>query len=82
MYQFDTDTISALLKRDPPSRLVRRLAEVPPDQQQTSTITVGELVYGAYRSSRPAYFLERLEGVTGNVSHFAAVPGLVVENWL
>lgn len=60
MYLFDTDVVSDLLKRTPSGRLVRRLAEVPRDHQHTSSITVGELVYGAYRTPRPDYFLDRL----------------------
>lgn len=133
MYLFDTDVLSNLLKRDPSPRLLRRLAEVPRAHQHTSAITVGELVYGAFRTSRPEYFVERLEArvwsnvvillfdhaaahvygrvraelerigrpigepdlriaaialanrltiVTGNVRHFAYVPGLAVEDWL
>lgn len=133
MYLFDTDVLSNLLKRDPSPRLLRRLAEVPRAHQHTSAITVGELVYGAFRTSRPEYFVERLEArvwsnvvilpfdhaaahgygrvraelerigrpigepdlriaaialanrltiVTGNVRHFAHVPGLAVEDWL
>lgn len=49
MYLLDTDTLSGLIKRTPPTSLVSRLARVPPEQQFTSSITVGELVYGARR---------------------------------
>lgn len=49
MYCFDTDVLSAVLRRDPPLDIVRRLAEVPREQQFTTAITVGELVYGAAR---------------------------------
>lgn len=61
MYLLDTDTISNCLKKNPSPALLRRLAEIPGDQQYTSAITVGELVYGAYRSDRPEYFLRQLE---------------------
>lgn len=61
MYLFDTDTISHLLIKNPPSGLLKKLAAVPPDQQFTSAITVGELIYGAYRSTRPDSFLEKLD---------------------
>lgn len=60
-YLFDTDTLSNPLKKAPSLPLIRRLALVPPEAQFTSTITVGEMIYGAYRSSRPEYFLERLD---------------------
>lgn len=47
MYCFDTDTLSAVIRRDPPLHLVRRLAQVPPVEQATTTINLGELLYGA-----------------------------------
>jgi tRNA(fMet)-specific endonuclease VapC len=61
MYLFDTDTISNLLLRHPLTGLVRRLANVSVEHQFTSAVTVGELIYGAYRSARPNYFLEKLD---------------------
>ena len=61
MYLFDTDTISHLLIKNPPPGLLKKLAAVPSDQQFTSAITVGELIYGAYRSTRPDFFLEKLD---------------------
>ena len=47
MYCFDTDVMSAVLRREPPLSLVRRLAQTPPAEQATTTITLGELLYGA-----------------------------------
>ena len=133
MYLFDTDVLSQVLKRSPLPSLLARFAGVPPEQQYTSAITVGELIYGAYRSPRRDYILRQLEEriwpnvrvvsfnrsagetygrlraeleevgtplaeadlrigaialtqdltvVTGNVRHFARIPGLRVENWL
>ncbi len=61
MYLFDTDTISNILKKQPFPGLLEILASLPAEQQFTSTITVGELVYGAYHSTRPDYFLEKLD---------------------
>ena len=60
-YLLDTDTLSNPLKKMPSVALLRRLATVSPGDQFTSTITVGEMVYGAYRSQRPEYILQRLE---------------------
>ncbi|MBI4331686.1 MAG: type II toxin-antitoxin system VapC family toxin [Chloroflexi bacterium] len=133
MYLFDTNVLSEILKRTPSPLLVARLAGVPPEQQFTTAITVGEMVYGAHRSDRPAHFLRQLEErvwpnvnvlpfgrsaavaygqlrarlerngtplaepdlriaaialahdftlVTGNIRHFARVPGLRVEDWM
>lgn len=61
MYLFDTDTISNLLTKRPSPALIQRLAGVPPQHQFTSAITVGELMYGAYRSARSDYFLHQLD---------------------
>lgn len=47
VYCFDTDTLSAVIRRDPPLHLIRRLAQVPATDQATTTITLGELLYGA-----------------------------------
>jgi tRNA(fMet)-specific endonuclease VapC len=132
MYCFDTDTLSAVIRRDPPLHLIRRLARVPASDQATTTITLGELLYGAARRgserltrqvravvssatvilpfdaeaaevygplrARLEHEGRRLDEpdlriasiaisrglivVTGNVRHFARVPGLAVENWL
>lgn len=132
VYCFDTDVLSGALKRDPPLFLVRRLARVPPEQQFTTAVNLGELLYGAAKRGSPS-LVERIrtivpqaqrvlpfdeaaaevygplrarleaEGrrlsepdlriasialsrslvlVTGNVRHFARIPGLKIENWL
>ena len=61
MYLLDTDILSNLMKRAPASTLVARLARVPPEDQFTSSVTLGELLYGAHRSTRTAALLERIE---------------------
>ena len=62
MYLLDTDVLSNLMKRSPSSVLVSRVARVPPEEQFTSSITLGELVYGAHRlRDRTAALLERIE---------------------
>jgi len=48
-YLFDTDILSNLLRRAPSPALIRRLALTPVEEQATSSITVGELYYGARR---------------------------------
>lgn len=60
-YLLDTDVLSNLIKRAPSTGLVARLAGVAPEEQFTSSITLGELMYGAHRSSRTAALLERIE---------------------
>ncbi len=61
MFLFDTDVVSHVLKRAPSPSLLGRLATVPPEQQFTTAITVGEMVYGAYRSPRREQLLRQLE---------------------
>lgn len=63
MYLFDTDAISQIIRRNPPLSFIKKLASISPEDQFTTTITVGELVYGAYKSSRPLYFLEKLDKI-------------------
>ncbi len=49
MYCFDTDVLSATMRREPSLPLIRRLAQVPPSEQFTTAITMGELLFGAAR---------------------------------
>ena len=60
MIVFDTDVISYVLRPSPPAGLIRRVADIEPDDQATTSVTAGELVYGAWRSSRPEHFLTAL----------------------
>ena len=62
MYLLDTDILSNLLRRAPSTALIAKLASVPPEQQFTSSITLGELVYGAHRlTERTAALLQCLD---------------------
>jgi tRNA(fMet)-specific endonuclease VapC len=61
-YCFDTDVISATIKPPPPLHLIRRLATVPAAEQFTTSITVGELIYGARRVGRES-LTTRVEAV-------------------
>ncbi len=63
MYLLDTDILSNLMRQAPATALVVRLAQVPPEEQFTSSVTLGELLYGAYRSSRTTNLLARIESV-------------------
>lgn len=54
MYCFDTDILSAVIKRDPPLHLIRRLAATAPGEQCTTAITLGELLYGVAKRGSPA----------------------------
>jgi|FLYL01.1.fsa_nt_gi predicted nucleic acid-binding protein len=62
MYLLDTDVLSNLLRRAPSTALIAKLAAVPPEQQFTSSITWGELIYGAYRlGPQVDVLLDRIE---------------------
>ncbi len=61
-YLLGTDILSNLLRRAPFVDLIRRLAAVPPEDQATPSITLGELVYGAQRlGDRAGPLLVRIE---------------------
>lgn len=60
-FLFDTDTLGNVLKPTPSPTLLARLAALPPDRQFTTAITVGEMVYGAHKSSRREQLLRQLE---------------------
>ena len=62
MYLLDTDILSNLMRRQPSTGLIARLAVVPFDRQYVSSITLGELVYGAHRRGLlPEDFIGRIE---------------------
>ncbi len=63
MYLFDTDTVVALLRSDRKAKLVQRIAAVPFHRQFISSVSLSELVYGAYCSRRPDYHLEMIRDV-------------------
>ncbi|NQW17171.1 MAG: type II toxin-antitoxin system VapC family toxin [Chloroflexi bacterium] len=68
MYLFDTEVLSQILKPAPVPGLIIRLAALAPEDQFTSAITVGEMVYGAHHSSRRDELLQKLnERVWPNV---------------
>ncbi|HEX9416242.1 MAG TPA: PIN domain-containing protein [Gaiellaceae bacterium] len=66
MYCFDTDILSAVLRREPPLHLVRRLALVPAEEQFTTAITLGELLYGASKRVSSA-LTERVRDLVGSL---------------
>jgi predicted nucleic acid-binding protein len=64
MYLLDTDVLSNLLKPVPSTTLIAKLSSVPIEQQFTSSITLGELIYGAYKQrTRTDALLEQVDRV-------------------
>ena len=80
MYLFDTNILSNLFKKAPSRRLLRKLEKIPPQDQFVSTITIGEIVFGAVRSDRKDFHLRNL------IQHILPVMQIVsfdlFENWL
>lgn len=63
-YLLDTDVVSDLMRREPSSTLIRRMAAVPAEDQCTSSITLGELLYGAHRhAERTDELIRRIAAV-------------------
>ena len=63
MYLFDTDIITNIFKKRPSPGLLTRLTDVPRKKQHISTVTISEIVYGAYKSERPEYHLSNLQNI-------------------
>jgi predicted nucleic acid-binding protein len=64
MYLFDTDILSNLVRRSPSATLISRIAATAVEQQFSSSITVGELIYGAHRNrNRTTALLQRIEEI-------------------
>lgn len=78
MFLLDTDIVSYAISRRPPPSLLAKLGVVPAEQQFTTSITVAELVAGAYRSGRPALFLPKIRGMT---ERLRAVPFDAAAAW-
>ena len=61
MYLFDTDVLSNIVKRNPSQTLLRKIQKLPKELQYTSSINIGEIYYGANRSSRREQIIEAFE---------------------
>lgn len=60
-YLFDTDAISELLKPRPLPAYVTWLRAIPPAEQLTSAVVIGELFKGAFRSAHASLHLRNIE---------------------
>ena len=68
MIIFDTDILSALMatRQPPPTTLTDRIADTDPDDHATTTITLGEIAYGAFRVERPELYERARELITAS----------------
>ncbi len=60
-YLFDTDAISELLRKRTSSSYVKWISGIPREEQFTSSIVIGELYNGAYRSKAKDKHLINIE---------------------
>ena len=60
-FLFDTDAISELLKPRPLDIYIEWLSKVPREEQFTSSVVIGELYKGAYRSHARQKHLKNIE---------------------
>lgn len=61
MYVFDTDILSHLMRGRLPAAAQNRIARVERERAKTTTVTLGELYYGAFRSSETMRWLTAIE---------------------
>ena len=61
MVFFDTDILSNIVKNKPSATLLRKLKDLPKNMQCTSSINLGEIYYGANRSSHKDRILQAFE---------------------
>ncbi|MGH9128911.1 MAG: PIN domain-containing protein [Acidimicrobiales bacterium] len=65
MIVLDTDVVSNLMRPRPAPGLAERLVAVPLVEQRTTTVTLGELAYGAYRVDRPELYERAVRVLAG-----------------
>ena len=63
MYLFDTDAITNILKKKPSKKLVENISRYRKEEQFISTITVGEIFYGAFKSKNPGHHIGQLKKI-------------------
>jgi tRNA(fMet)-specific endonuclease VapC len=69
-FLLDTNTVVTHLRRGKSTSVSEKLATIPPANVYLCSIVVAELIYGAYRSDKPAL---RLKQVTEFCSRFACL---------
>ena len=68
MICLDTDVLSDFLRKGAPPAVQRRLAELTAENHFTTTVTLGELLYGAARRRSPSLWRTIEEYVAGDFS--------------
>ena len=69
MFLFDTDILGNIVKQKPSPNLIEKLQHLPKAMQFTTSINIGEIYFGAYRSPRKNIILKTFrEKVFPNVN--------------
>ena len=63
MYLFDTDTITNITKKRPSRKLIGNINKLKKEERFLSTITIGEITYGAYKSNNPDHHISELKNI-------------------
>jgi tRNA(fMet)-specific endonuclease VapC len=61
MYLIDTDTLSNIVKKKPSDVLIKKLREIAGKSQYTTSINIGEIYFGAYKSGRENQIIKAFE---------------------
>lgn len=83
MFLFDTDIITNIFKKNPSQKLSNKLSGIPREKQFISTITIGEIVYGARKSKNAEYHFNNLNNIllpTVNILSFDSKSAFVYGN--
>jgi len=70
MYIFDTDTLNNIVKKKPSPMLIEKLRNLPRTVQPTTSVNIGEIYYGAYRSPEKNKSLKPLNDTSFRTSPF------------
>jgi len=63
MYLFDTDTITNITKKRPSRKLIGNINKLKKEERFLSTITIGEITYGAFKSNNPNHYINELKNI-------------------
>lgn len=61
MYLIDTDTLSNIVKKKPSEILIKKLQGIPSHFQYTTSINIGEIYFGAYKSDKKDLIIKAFE---------------------
>lgn len=61
MYLFDTDTLSNIIKKRPSDYLLEKVENMPKAMQFTTSINLGEIYFGAFKSPKKEKILDAFE---------------------